>query len=365
MNTQTKQQLIILSSSLLKAMQQNSKVIKKTTPLPVLEMYLMKVIAGEKCYNSSLQIVTTDLEISVLNTIPCEAKESFNFLLTGDCLKFLQKLDEQPITITIKGDEVLISTESEKCKYSTYDAGDFPKIPQVETSAEIDLSLIGGFLPFCGHDELRPVMTGVSISNGEKGLRLCATDAHRLKVAKIEGTGIVASIIVPAITCKLLDQFKAGNVKYGVSEDMLYIRLDINERLSIVSRLIEGNYPKFDAVIPEKQMTFLKAPRKEMINTIDKALLFANESTKQVHFIIKETTLVSSQDVDYNKEFTATRNWCLTGNEMQIGVNGGFMVGILKDLQEDQITIEMSLPNRAVTINEGNTMWLCIPVLVK
>ncbi len=359
--------VIINSKALLKALQQNAKCINKSTPLPVCENYLIEVLPG------IMRISTTDLEQSVINKVPCEAMEAFSFIMPGEVSKWLSKCDEFPLLIAYneKNQHIIMEGEGEKAKYSGNDAGEFPVIPTVQINATIDVSSIGAFLPFCGTDELRPVMSGVNVDIRPESIRLVAANARILKMAEVKGEAIegAKSFIVPAKTVKLLNDFKAGNVRYGITttkEGYTYGRFDVNHELSIIFRPIDGRYPNYEAVIPpaEMQTTFLKAPVKEMQKVIDKAALFANTTTNMVKINMNGSVTISAEDREYDKEFSKVVPFEKTGNDLEIAFNHKFMPRILKDVSGPDITLQMSLPNRAITIREGSVTWLIMPVML-
>lgn len=354
-------------------MEQNSKVIRKNGPLPICEMYLIKVTGNRN--GGQAEIVTTDLETSVINKIDCEAREKFEFVMPGEALKFLSKTEEVPLTISIdeKTLSIIVSTDSENAKYKGLAAEDYPLLPEVKITSEVDLSLIGQFMPFVGHDELRPIMTGVNLHNTGKGIRLVATNASMLKVSDVLGKGIkgIESIVIPPSACKLLKDFKAATVNYGVTVEgekkqkyAVHAKFEVSEKLSIICRLIDGKYPNYENVIPTETLTQLKANVKEVISTVDKAALFANDTTKKICLWMNGTVEVSAEDPDKDKEFKATRAWKKTGNNLTIGFNSELLKSILKDLKSEDVTMEMQSSNRAMVIKENKTTWLLMPVML-
>ena len=191
---------------------------------------------------------------------------------------------------------------------------------------------------FIGKDELRPVMTGAYFANG----KICATDAHRLRVleAQFESEGVILSKV--ALELLKHSQIK-GYAKYATFED---IGVTLGEQW-----LIDGRYPDFNAVIPnpdsaESTLTFSK---KALLPLLENALKAAHKDTKLVVLTCEGEGLnVSASDIDRGTNFAATAP---ASGSIKIGYNAALLIDVLKSIEADEVTIHYFGESRASLFN--------------
>jgi hypothetical protein len=191
---------------------------------------------------------------------------------------------------------------------------------------------------FIGKDELRPVMTGAYFTKG----KICATDAHRLRVleAQFESEGVILSKV--ALELLKHSQIK-GYAKYATFED---IGVTLGEQW-----LIEGRYPDFNAVIPnpdraESTLTFSK---KALLPLLENALKAAHKDTKLVVLTCEGEGLnVSASDLDRGTNFAATAP---ASGSIKIGYNVAQLIDVLKSIEADEVTIHYFGESRASLFN--------------
>jgi len=142
--------------------------------------------------------------------------------------------------------------------------------------------------------------------------------------------------------------------------------------ISMVCRLIEGKYPNYEAVIPTHNPNKLIIDRQSLLNSIKRVAIFANQSTHQVRFKITGQELqLSAEDLDYANEAKERLTCNYEGDDMEIGFNSRFFIEMLNNLDQDEIKLEMSAPNRAgilFPIGNENTnediLMLVMPVML-
>jgi DNA polymerase-3 subunit beta len=113
-------------------------------------------------------------------------------------------------------------------------------------------------------------------------------------------------------------------------------------------RLIDGKYPNYEAVIPTDNPNKLTIDREALLNSIRRVAIFANQSTHQVRFKISgKELMLSAEDIDFSNEAKERLTCSYEGEDMEIGFNSRFLQEMLNNIGSDEITIEMSAPNRA------------------
>jgi len=191
---------------------------------------------------------------------------------------------------------------------------------------------------FLSKDELRPVMTGAYFTKG----KICATDAHRLRVleAQFDSEGVILS--KAALELLKYSQIK-GYAKYATFED---IGVTLGAQW-----LIDGRYPDFEAVIPnpdnaESTLTFSK---KALLPLLANALKAAHKNTKLVVLTCDGEGLnISASDLDRNTNFTATAP---ASGSIKIGYNAAHLIDVLKSIEADEVTIHYFGESRPSLLN--------------
>ncbi|MEC8759466.1 MAG: DNA polymerase III subunit beta, partial [Bacteroidota bacterium] len=118
--------------------------------------------------------------------------------------------------------------------------------------------------------------------------------------------------------------------------------------MDVVCRLIEGKYPNYEAVIPKDNPNCMTIDRKDFQRSIRRVAIFANKTTHQVRLSLAGSSLtISAEDVDFANEARESLACSYTGDDMEIGFNSRFLLDMLNNLDAQQITLELSAPNRA------------------
>jgi DNA polymerase-3 subunit beta len=290
-------------------------------------------------------ITVTDLETH------CVIKFDSDIEACIDAKDFVKTIELMPeFELSSSGNSVIISHDKERIKLSSQDVKDFPDLPKDDftkvgdiTKEDFQSILIAS--NFVGKDPLRTVMQNVFIDSNH----VAATDAHTLYWEKASG-GMGCQLLLPQKTIELLNLTEwewgfasmsknGSNVKVSTGNMEIYFREEDNK------------YPNFLAVIPENFSVGLALEKKLFDETIKKALLFSNTSTKKLELCLSDKIIVQSEDVDYQREYTKEISGESMG-EIKIGFNGLYMQKIIKMVKQDVVSFKMSAPNRAIIIND-------------
>lgn len=345
---------IVSSSLLLRQLQSISGVLNTNNALPILDNFLFQVNDNE------LRVSASDLETTMTTTLQLEKSEKpGNVAIPAKTLlETLKTFAEQPLKFSVdkKSFSVEISSDNGKYKLSGYDSDDFPKVPEMEaaTSMEINSAVlfnaINKTIFATGNDELRPVMSGVLFELAKDGMTFVATDAHKLVRYKRSDSksSKAASLILPKKPLNLLK-----NVLTSVDTP---VRIEYNEMnaffaadgVQLVCRLIEGKYPNYEAVIPKTNPNKLTIDRLAFLNSIKRVSIFSNKTTHQVRLKIAGSELnISAEDLDFANEANERLTCQFEGEDIEIGFNSRFIAEMLNNLESENVTLEMSAPNRA------------------
>lgn len=370
---------IVSSLKLLRSLQALSGVLNSSNTLPILDDFLFELQENE------LKITASDLETTMtVSIVPEMVEGTGNLAIPARLLLDIMKtFPDIPITFDINNDSLAIELFAGEGKFrlSGHKSDEFPQLPAKENVTELNLSselLVNAFektIFATGNDELRPVMSGVLCDMAEDYMTFVATDAHKLvRYRRLDAkTATPASFILPKKPITQLKNLLSGKednpVELSFNQTNAFFRFG---NTSMVCRLIEGKYPNYEAVIPTHNPNKLTIDRQSLLNSIKRVAIFANQSTHQVRFKITGQELqLSAEDLDYSNEAKERLTCNYEGDDMEIGFNSRFFIEMLNNLDQDEIKLEMSAPNRAGILfpvgNENESedvLMLVMPVML-
>ena len=365
----------ISSAEFLKKIQLANGAIGSNTVVPVLEDFLFTLEGND------LTISSTDLETSITTHLEVIADEGGSIAVPGKILvDTLKALPEQPITITIDEEKfgVEITSSYGKYKLSGDNPEDFPTIPSPNNTDSVTLrahllqEAINKTIFATSNDELRLAMTGVYVQIDFSKITFVATDAHKLvkyTFLGLEGD-INTSFIIPKKSLSLLKTALSGSgdVQISFNKSNAFFTFEDHQ---LVCRLIDAQYPNYNAVIPVENPNRMVVSRKDLLNSLKRIAIYANKTTNQVLLQIDEGSLtIEAQDLDFSNEATEQLTCQFEGESMTIGFNAKFLIEMLSVLDTDEIHLELSAPNKAGIILPGESpedeelLMLVMPVML-
>ena len=364
-----------VSSSLLSARLQAVKsVIATKSSLQILEDVLFELRSNQ------LILTASDGETTIRTTIEVDNAEGEGKVASNPKLliETLKELSEQPVTFVIDDNNFGINMTTLNGTFSFVGANgnEYPEMPGMDNEQGSCVMAVSELMDaisktiFCAaEDELRPVMNGIFFDLSEEQSTLVATDAHRLvKLVMKNLHSAPASFILPKKPAKLLAgalDKKAEDVRICFNDKNIRFEWGTN---IIVCRQIEGRYPNYNAVIPQKTENNAKVNRKELIDALNRAILFSPSKTNTTRFhFMPNKVEVDAQDIEYNMSSTDEVDCEYVGNEMTIGFNGSAVLSTLSSMTTDEININLTDPTKAALFypsDNENYVTLIMPIMV-
>ena len=370
---------IVSSLKLLKSLQALSGVIGSKNTLPILDDFLFQLTENE------LKITTSDLDVTMSVTLVPDKVDG-----TGEVtiparllLEIMKNFPDVPITVSVDSNTLAVELIAGEGRYKLagHKSDEFPQLPVMADTQvwEIPADVLAkGFdktVFATGMDEIRPIMSGVLMEMTENFLTFVATDAHKLvRYRRMDvKSNVVASFIMPK---KPINQLK--NILGSLADEP--VRIEFNRTNAsfvfgdyvLICRLIEGVYPKYDAVIPKSNPNQLTIDRQTFLSAIRRVAVFSSKATHQVRFrIAGQEIVLTAEDIDFYNEAKERLSCSYTGADMEIGFNSRFLQEMLSNFDCNEIKIEMSAPNRAGILtpvdNENEAedlLMLLMPVML-
>ena len=360
----------VSSSALLSLLATTGKVISNKNTLPILDYFLMELSGNE------LKVTTSDLETTLIGSITVDSVESEGTIAAPAKLMLdsLKEFSELPLTIDVndKNWEITINWKSGSLS--------IPGVPQLsaekkELSMDVD-TLVNGInktIFATADDELRPVMNGIYINLAPGALTFVGTDAHKLvKYESETANEVTASFILPKKPANLL---KSVLLK---EDDAIEMSFDSKNALfklkshTLVCRLIEGNYPNYNAVIPANNPNKVLVDRVELVNGIKRVAVCSNPTTNLIRMDIGDNRInLTAQDIDFSVSANETISCSYDGEEITIGFKSTFLVEILSNMDTPTVVIELADSTRAGVFKPvyddkqtSSTLMLLMPMMI-
>lgn len=366
---------IVSSSYLLKELQVLGGIINNNNTLPILDNFLFNLDSN------SLTVSASDLETTISSVLEVESTDRGNVCISAKLLlETLKTFPEQPLTFTVSDNTVEISSEHGKYTLAYADAEDFPKAIELNDSSSLKIqgdilaNAISKTIFASGNDDMRPVMNGVFFQFSTEKLIFVATDAHKLVRYTRDDISApeTAEFIMPKKPLNLLKNILMGN-----EEDVTIEYTDTNTKFSfgnteMICRLIDGKYPNYEAVIPVDNPNKLLIGRTRFLNSVRRISIFSSKSSHQIRLKLAGAELnISAEDADFSNRAEERLTCDYQGDDLEIGFNSRFLLEMLGNLNSDEVSLEMSYPNRAGILtpvdglDEGeNITMLVMPVML-
>ena len=369
----------VSSSALLSLLATTGKVISNKNTLPILDYFLMELKGDE------LTVTTSDLETTIIGHLKVESVEQEGVIAAPAKLMLdsLKEFPEMPLEFEVNDAtwEIKVKWTSGSLSIPGASAVSYPAMPAIgaehkDILLDVDM-LIAGInktIFATADDELRPVMNGVYFNFEQGKLTFVATDAHKLVRSMVECPDVDfnASFILPK---------KPANLLKGVllkEEEPIRVMFDAKnvtfelKNHKLVCRLIEGNYPNYNAVIPSANPNKVLVDRVELLNGIKRVAVCSNPTTNLIRMDIASNRIsLAAQDIDFSVSANETISCSYDGNPVTIGFKSTFLVEILSNIDTPTVMIERADSTRAGVFkpvyddkHAGEVLMLLMPMMI-
>ncbi len=344
------------SSDLQRTLSKMGSVVSTKSPMPVLENILFDL------RSNTLTMTATDLELSIIATLDVTGSEDGTVALPAKrLLDTIKELRDTSTTFLIDTttNKIKITTDNGEYVLTGESAKEFPQVQQIKTTEDMLLEssslkrIIHRTVFAVSVDELRPAMMGVLLQPRGKEITAVSTDGHRLvklgfKLAK--ATLMKRDVVIPAKALNLVNRsIESGDVVLGVNETHIKF---VQNKLTIISRLIDEAYPNYESVIPRENDKVMTVERDAMVSSIRRVALYSSATTHQVRLTLTKGKLaVSAQDIDFGGEAKEGVPCEYTNDDIEIGFNANYVLDILSHLDSEKISLRLSSPTKAGIIS--------------
>ena len=368
----------VSSSALLSILSITGKVINNKSSLPILEHFLMELKDGV------LRVTASDSETTLIGTLEVENVEREGMVAAPAkvLLDVLKECSEMPLTFDVNDNtwEIKITWHSGGSSVPGANPVSYPTSKtladdKTEITLDVD-TLVNGInktIFATADDDFKPMMNGVFFNIEQSGITYVATDGHKLvKFTTEHENNNSASFILPKKPANLL---KALLLK---EEDDVTVSFDKSNAVFtlknyiLICRLIEGDYPNYNAVIPTANPNKILIDRIEFLNGIKRVAVCANSATNLVRLDVADNKLtLTAQDVNFYVSANESLSCSYEGSPISIGFKSIFLVESLSNIETPTVLVELADSTRAGVFKpvyddaqSTSTLMLLMPMII-
>jgi len=343
------------------------KVIGKNFTLPILQNILITCVKNR----GHIKLSSTDLEMGVEVIIPSKIEEEGSVTIPSRLISsFVRNLPDEKINFSEKNKKVFIRCKNYKSNIKGQDAKEFPLIPQNRDDDTFSVNardFISGIAPVIGSVsvlDIKPEISGVFVNFKETDTCFAATDSFRLAEKKIKNNTkntYLKKIIIPKRACDVIMRiFQDTNdtINIQASNNQITIKNSPEDRLSpkikFVSKVIDGEYPNYEQIIPTNFKISVKVSKDELIRHIKTAGIFSSKIQEvSLKVNAKDQILeISSQDAEYGDHYS-TIPCEIQGNDEKTLLNFQYLLDGIQNLNSQDISFKMNQSAMPILISSS------------
>lgn len=345
-------------------------VASRTGALPVLSGLRLAAADG------SLELVGSDLELTIRVQVVAQVDEAGQAVLPAKLFNdIVSKLEPGSVTVETTDDDTA-KIEGGRASYELrlLPLDDFPHLPE-PTGAAITVDAgplsdaLRGVIPAASRDDARPILTGVLLTARGQGLRLVATDSYRLAVRDLEGVSMLGEGQHVLVSAKALGEVQRlltdGEMQVVLSErDVRFT----GEKGEITTRLIDGEFPNYEQLIPSGYPNRLTVSREALSDAVRRMQLVGqgrDSSPVRMKMDADGVELSSTaQEVGEAQEMVDAK---YEGTELTVAFNAQFLLDGVQAVAGDEVVLEALDPLKPATlraVDQQDFLYLLMPVRI-
>ena len=256
------------------------------------------------------------------------------------------------LTVT-NGNTLIVKSPGSETRMKGISSDEFPSAPKIEKADGLKFPVkpvLGALeqVVFAASTNIsRPVLTGVFWQVVGKTVKLAATDSYRLGEKSFELTkdlGVDTSFIVPSKTAqelqKILENSKEDELEVRVGKGQIQFKVD---GVELVSRLIEGNFPDYEKIIPKENKTTAVLSTEDFLLSLKKVSVIVRENSNNVKVRLeKGKLLVFSDETQVGQGATEISAENMTGETLETALNVQYLLDVLSHLKDPKVNFSLN-----------------------
>ncbi len=326
--------------------------VSERSTLPILSHFLIEA------ENNKIKVYANDLEIGIESSMQTTVnKEGSATIPAKNLVNIMRVIDTEECNFEkINNNQFELSTENKNTTFNIIgrEKEEFPVLPDLKEEKSIIIKAeklkesIEKTSFSVSKDESRYVLCGIYMEINSSEFKMVSTDGRRLSFykEKIEGLKDSINAIIPTKAINVLDRAITDgkeDVKISISSNNNQINFSLGDTI-IYSRLIEGDYPNYSQVIPEKSTKVVHAKTEDILNATRKMIAVSSERPMVVKYKFKDNTAIVSTGPTETGSGTSRVPVKYSGDEIEIAFNPEFIISALKAVKSEEIKIGLTTP---------------------
>lgn len=346
----------------------SSKAITGKTTMPILEgIYI-------SAKDNQLKLIGSDMDVSIETMVDADIKEEGSIVIDSRIFgEIIRKLPNSEIIIeTLENEIIQITCQKSVFNLVYMNGDDYPELPKINESLSVEVpqnilkSMIRGTSFAIAQDETRPILQGILFEVKDKKLNLVALDGYRLAIrTEFLDNDNDIEVVIPGKTLnevsRILEDI-SDIVKITFTDNHILFNLS---NTKIISRLLDGKFVNYSSLLPQEYKILLDVKKQELQNCIERASLMAKDSNSNlIKLDIQEENMIITSNSQLGK-VREELNINLQGGEIQIAFNSKYLLDVLKNIEDDEVKLEMTSGVSPCVIkckNTDNSKYLVLPV---
>lgn len=316
----------------------------------------------------ALHLYATNLTTYYHTTIPVKIEPEDGVIIDPrKIIEFMQLLQPGDMEILITDNQIQIVQQKAKGNFPIISSEEFPLPPELtEEVHTLNQDFLTESLPFilftASSDDSRPVLTGINFVVTEDELVIVSTDGFRLSFLKEKQKGSFSNMIIPAdFLQEIVKNAKtAKDVSFVYSQKESIVLFKIGDE-QFYSRLIEGEFPPYERVIPTEKKTTIELRRDDLIRNTKLISIFARDYSNVIIYEFTKNGLVLRPKEEGNKENSTTQEIIFEGEDQSIAFNFRYVLDFLNNMKSEDVVIEILRPDAPIVFRaKGNDQFFHI-----
>lgn len=368
--------IISLQKNLKSSLYAVNHIAQKNTSLPILNNVLISV------HDGIIKLITTNLEIGITSILRGKIEEDGDFTVDAKTLsEYVGLLDNDKTTLEVNDGELKLACGSYKTKIKGMPADEFPLIPVIDRQGFIKISTkdfkeaLSKVIFSVASDESRAELSGVLFSLEEKSMAIVGTDSYRLAEKKIVVENNLSEnrqLIIPAKTIQEVVRILSSESSEDENMDEVLFYASDNQCLfvvggvEIVSRLIDGRYPDYQQIIPQKHLCRATVDRSEVIRAVKAASIFSRTGVNDIILNFSKNGLEVSSASGQTGEQNAMVKATINGEDTTTTLNFRYILDGLNAFNNNLVSFDLiDDQTPCVLRDEDNKDYLYIMMPIK
>lgn len=359
------------------------KIVERATSVKALQPVLMNILI-ETIDNGTIKLVATDLDYTVIAEVDAQVEEPGKITLPSKTLnEIVSKLGDKLITFEMKDDETTVNITCQKSKFDIIgiSAAEFPpefsNIYVNETEGfDIEIRPFVKAVKQAGFAaasyETSNLLSGIVCDISSNVMEIASTDGNRL--ARVRQTvknneNHSTQLIIPSKTLnefiKMSSFIDEESVKFYTEGTKIIIK---SEKTITISRLLSGQFPKYNQLIPQESPKEALVNVSQMISALERVSIMVNEKTSIVKLEFSHNNIKLTADTPDSGKSEESFDIDYTGEELTIAFNYKYVLEALKNIDSDIVKVGLNTPLSATMFrpnSEEDYVCLIMPVQIR